>query len=68
MKAEQTGGLEITEWAREGKPVEEVIAAIREGKIDLLIISAPEEGRLEHYLFGRTVEELTRKMLCSIFW
>jgi len=29
-------------------------------------MSAHEEGRLEHYMFGRTVEELTRKMPCSI--
>jgi len=28
---------------------------------------AHEEGRLEHYLFGRAIEELTRKMPCSIF-
>lgn len=67
IKAEKADGLEITEWVREGKPVEEVIATVKEEKIDLIIISAHEEGRLEHYLFGRTVEELTRKMPCSIF-
>jgi len=66
IKAEQVDGLEISEWIREGKPVEEVIAAVKEKKIDLIIMSAHEEGRLEHYLFGRTIEELTRKMPCSI--
>ncbi|UCF91977.1 MAG: universal stress protein [Desulfobacterales bacterium] len=66
IKSEQADGLEITEWIREGKPVEEVIEAVKDKKIDLVIISAHEEGRLEHYLFGRTVEELTRKMPCSI--
>ena len=67
IKYEQADGLEITEWVRDGKPIDEVIATVKEEKIDLLIISAHEEGRLEHYLFGRTVEELTRKMPCSIF-
>ncbi len=67
IKSEQADGLEITEWIRDGKPVEEILEAVKEERIDLIIISAHEEGRLEHYLFGRTVEELTRKMPCSIF-
>jgi len=67
IKSEQTDGLSITEWIRDGKPVDEVMAAVKEEKIDLIIMSAHEEGRFEHYLFGRTVEELTRKMPCSIF-
>jgi nucleotide-binding universal stress UspA family protein len=66
IKSEQAEGLEITEWIREGKPAEEVIAAVKEEKINLVIMAAHEEGRFEHFLFGRTVEELTRKMPCSI--
>ncbi len=66
LKSERADGLEIKEWIRDGKPADEIIAAVKEDKIDLIIMSAHEEGRLEHYLFGRTVEELTRKMPCSI--
>jgi universal stress protein A len=66
IKSERADGLEVTEWIREGKPTDEIIAAVKEEKIDLVILSAHEEGRLEHFLFGRTVEELTRKMPCSI--
>ena len=66
IKSEQADGLAITEWIRNRKPVDEVIAAVQEEKIDLIIMSAHEEGRLEHYLFGRSIEELTRKMPCSI--
>ena len=66
IKSEQADGLEVTEWIRDGKPVDEIIKAARDEKIDLIIMSAHEEGRFEHYLFGRTVEELTRKMPCSI--
>ena len=66
IKSEQVDGLEITEWVWEGKPEDEVIAAVKEEKIDLIIMMNHEEGRFEHYLFGRTVEELTRKMPCSI--
>lgn len=67
IKSEQADGLDITEWVRDGKPVDEVIKVVEDEKIDLMIMSAHEEGRLEHYLFGRAVEELTRKMPCSIF-
>jgi nucleotide-binding universal stress UspA family protein len=66
INSEKADGLDITEWIRDGKPSEEVQAAIKEEKIDLVIISAHEEGRLEHFLFGRTVEGLTRKMPCSV--
>ena len=45
---------------------EQALAMIRSEKIDLIIAAAHEEGRLEHWMFGRTVDELTRKMPCSI--
>jgi universal stress protein A len=67
IKSEKADGLEITEWVRDGKPVDEIIKVVEDEKIDLIIMSAHEEGRFEHYLFGRAVEELTRKMPCSVF-
>jgi len=66
IKSEQAEGLDIVEWIRDGRPAEEVITAVKEQKIDLVILAAHEEGRFEHFLFGRTVEELSRKMPCSI--
>ena len=66
IKSEQADGLDIVEWIRDGRPAEEVIAAVKKDKIDLVIMAAHEEGRFEHFLFGRTVEELSRKMPCSI--
>lgn len=35
-------------------------------KDHLLIMLAHEEGRIEHFLFGRDNEDLIRKMPCSI--
>jgi len=66
IKNEQVDGIEITEWIRDGRPDEEVIEVVEKEKIDLIIMAAHEEGRLEHHLFGRTVKELTRKMPCSL--
>ncbi len=66
IKAERTQGLSIKEMIREGDPTEEILRVVREEKIDLMIVLAHEEGRLEHLLFCRGMEELIRKMPCSI--
>lgn len=66
VNAEKTKGLSITELVKEGEPTEEILKAITEKKIDLLVMLAHEEGRMEHLLFGRSNDELVRKMPCSI--
>jgi nucleotide-binding universal stress UspA family protein len=68
IEAEQAGGLPIKILIRDGNPVKQIIQAIEENKIDLLIIIAYHEGRLEHFLFGRTNEELLRELPCSVLF
>ncbi len=65
--AEKGKGLHIREIIKEGNPTEEIFAAIKENNIDLVIMLAHEEWRLEHFLFGRSNEEIIRKMPCSVF-
>jgi universal stress protein A len=66
VELEKGAGLIIKEMLKEGKPVDEIIHVIETEKIDLLIMLSHQEGRLEHFIFGRTNEELTRRMPCSI--
>jgi universal stress protein A len=66
ITGENTTGLTITEMVREGEPTEEILKAVKEKDIDLLIMLAHEESRLEHFLFGHSNDELVRKMPCSI--
>ncbi len=66
VEAEKTKGMTITELVREGEPTEEILKTIQEKNIDLLVMLAHEEGHLEHLLFGRSNDELVRKMPCSI--
>ncbi len=66
VKAEKAKGLPIKELIREGEPTAEILKAVKEEKADLLVMLAHEEGRLEHFLFGRSNEELIRRMPCSI--
>ncbi|TAL17868.1 universal stress protein [bacterium] len=67
ISSAKTMGLNIKSLVRGENPVEAVLKVIEEEKIDLLLLPAHEEGRLEHFLFGRTNEELVRRMPCSIF-
>jgi nucleotide-binding universal stress UspA family protein len=66
IAAEISKGLQIKELIREGEPSREILKVIEEEGIDLLLILGHEEGRLEHFLFGRSNEDLIRKMPCSI--
>lgn len=66
IDAENEKGVPVKKLIREGEPTEEIFNAVKEEKIDLIITLAHEEGRMEHFLFGRSNEELIRKMPCSI--
>ena len=66
IESEKIKGLSIKELIREGEPTEEILKTIKEEKIDLLIMLAHEEGRLEDLLFNSSNNELIRKMPCAI--
>jgi nucleotide-binding universal stress UspA family protein len=66
IRAETEKGLAMTEMIREGEPTGAIPQVIKEKRIDLLLVPAHEEGRLEHFLFGRSNEDLIRRMPCSI--
>ena len=66
VKDASNSGLPVTVTIREGEPTEEVIAAVKSFNIDLLVMLAHEQGRLEHFLFGRSNDELIRRIPCSI--
>jgi len=67
-KEKGRGDLEVKEWVQDGDPVDEVIKIIESEKIDLVIMLAHEEGRLEHFLFGQSNDKILRKMPCSILF
>ena len=58
--------VKSAEDVRDGEPVEEIKQVVQSEGVDLLVMLAHEEGRLEHFLFGRTNEAILRKMPCSI--
>ncbi len=66
INLEKNKGMPIKELLKEGKPTEEILKTVKEENIDLIIMLAHEEGHLEHFLFGRSNEEIIRRMPCSI--
>ena len=67
VNSEKAEGMHVEELIREGEPAKVIRKIVDEKQIDLVITMAYEEGRLEHFLFGRDIEELVRKMPCSVF-
>ena len=66
IKSEKTNGLIVKEELKTGEPSKEILKFVEEKDIDLIVMLAHQEWRLEHFLFGRSNEELIRKMPCSI--
>jgi universal stress protein A len=66
ISSEKKKGMSIKEMVKGGRPTREILKVVAEEKIDLAIMLAHEEGRLEHFLFGRSNEEIVRKMPCSV--
>jgi nucleotide-binding universal stress UspA family protein len=59
-------GAEVKKIIKEGDHVDEILKVIEENKIDLVILRAHEEGRIEHLLVGSSNDAIIRKMPCSI--
>jgi nucleotide-binding universal stress UspA family protein len=66
LKQEVHSGLPINILIKEGRPIDEVVQTVKDEGIDLIVMLAHEEGRLEHLLFGRDNDAVIRRMPCSI--
>jgi len=59
-------GVPVKELITDKEPVGEIVKVVQKEKIDLVVLLANEEGRLEHMLFGGENDALIRKLPCSI--
>lgn len=66
IKEEAGAGFPIHEIKRDRDHVEETLNVVTTEKIDLIIMTAHEVGRIEHALFGGENDAIIRKMPCSI--
>jgi nucleotide-binding universal stress UspA family protein len=66
VRAEKAKGLAIDEWVKNGNPAEEIKNVVESQNIDLILMLAHQEGRLEHFLFGRTNDEIIRNLPATL--
>lgn len=63
---EKATGLPINELIVEGDPMKKLFEMVEQERIDLIVMIAYQQGLLEHWMFGRELDEIVRKMPCSV--
>ena len=66
VREEKAEGLNIDELVKNGNPADEIKNVVESQKIDLILMLAHKEGRLEHFLFGRTNDEIIRSLPATL--
>ena len=66
IRIEKAEGMVINEWVKDGDPVEAISQAVEKEGVDLILMLAHREGRLEHFLFGKTNEAIIRRLPASL--
>ena len=66
IQIEKAEGMVINEWVKDGNPVDAIAQAVENENIDLILMLAHREGRLEHFLFGKTNDAIIRKLPANL--
>ncbi len=66
IQIEKAEGMVINEWVKDGNPVDAIAQAVESENIDLILMLAHREGRLEHFLFGKTNDAIIRKLPANL--
>ena len=67
VEREKSEGLDVEIVIGHQEPQQDVLEAVKERGVDLIVLRAHAENVLEHLIFGHVNTELIRKMPCSIF-
>jgi nucleotide-binding universal stress UspA family protein len=66
VRTEKAEGLVINEWVKDGNPVDAIQQAVESQNVDLILMLAHHEGRLEHFLFGKTNDAIIRRLPATL--
>ena len=66
IRQEKAEGLVITEWVKDGNPVDAIQNVVESERVDLILMLAHQEGRLEHFLFGKTNDAIIRRLPATL--
>ena len=67
IQKERTEGMAIEEMVKDAEPVHEIVKTVEAEHIDVLIMAAHNETRIEHIVYGRINHEIVRRLPCSVF-
>jgi universal stress protein A len=65
-RPEKAEGLVVNEWVKDGNPVDAIRQAVESENVDLILMLAHREGRLEHFLFGKTNDAIIRRLPATL--
>jgi universal stress protein A len=66
VETEKAEGLVINEWVKDGDPVDAIVHTVESEHVDLILMLAHREGRLDHFLFGKTNDAIIRRLPASL--
>ena len=66
IQKEKGEGVVVNEWVKDGDPADDIQKVVEDENIDLVVLLAHKEGRLEHFLFGKTNDEVIRRLPTSL--
>jgi nucleotide-binding universal stress UspA family protein len=66
VQAEKAEGMVVTESIKDGDPVADIQNVVESENVDLILMRAHQEGRLEHFLFGKTNEAIIRRLPATL--
>ncbi len=66
VKAESAQGLVISETVKGGDPITDIEAIAKKENVDLILLRAHKQGRLEHVFFGHTNDAIIRSLPATI--
>ena len=67
IEKEKSAGMSIVDVIVEGEPEKELFKFIEKENIDLLVMMAYPQWRLENLFFNRELNDIVRRMPCSVF-
>ena len=67
VQKERAEGMDIKEMVKDAEPVHEIVKVVEAENIDLLIMAAHNETRIEHIIYGWINHEIVRRLPCSVF-
>ncbi len=66
VQQEKAEGMVISEWVKDGNPVDVIEQTVESENIDLILMLAHREGLLEHFLFGKTNDAIIRRLPANL--